>query len=68
VLVLSRREGEVVMIGTDVTIVILGIGGRQVRVGIDAPQSINIYREEICPSRRRNGKLTETAIVATAAS
>lgn len=46
-LILSRREGEAVMIGNDVTIVILGIKGRQVRVGISAPKSINIYREEI---------------------
>jgi carbon storage regulator CsrA len=35
------------MIGNDVTIVILGIKGRQVRVGISAPKNINIYREEI---------------------
>jgi carbon storage regulator len=47
VLILSRREGEAVMIGDDVTIVILGIKGRQVRVGISAPKTINIYREEI---------------------
>ena len=37
------------MIGEDVTIVILGFKGRQVRVGISAPKSINIYREEIFP-------------------
>jgi carbon storage regulator len=47
VLILSRREGEAVMIGDDVTIVVLGIKGRQVRVGISAPKNINIYREEI---------------------
>ena len=46
-LILSRREGEAVMIGDDVTIVVLGIKGRQVRVGISAPKNINIYREEI---------------------
>ena len=46
-LILSRREGESVMIGNDVTIVILGIKGHQVRVGISAPRSVNIYREEI---------------------
>jgi len=49
VLILSRREGESVMIGNDVTIVILGIKGRQVRVGISAPNNIDIYREEILP-------------------
>ena len=46
-LILSRREGEALMIGDDVTIVILGIKGHQVRVGISAPRSLNIYREEI---------------------
>jgi carbon storage regulator len=50
VLILSRRVGEAVMIGRDVTIVILGVKGRQVRVGIAAPGSIDIYREEIFPS------------------
>ncbi len=48
-LILSRREGEALMIGDDVTIVILGIKGRQVRVGIAAPRSINILRQEILP-------------------
>jgi len=49
-LVLSRREGESVMIGTDVTIFILGVKGRQVRVGIAAPRSTSIYRSEILPN------------------
>jgi len=63
-LVLSRREGEAVMIGTDVTIVILGVKGRQVRVGITAPRSIDIYREEIFPSSQRNEKLTQNEVAA----
>jgi carbon storage regulator len=54
VLILSRRAGEALMIGDDVTIVILGIKGSQVRVGIEAPKCINVYREEIWPSPRRN--------------
>jgi carbon storage regulator CsrA len=56
------------MIGDDVTVVILGIKGSQVRVGIEAPKCINIYREEICPSLRWNEKLTEYTVVATASS
>ncbi len=64
-LILSRRVGEAVTIGTDVTIVILGIKGGQVRVGIEAPKCINICREEICPSPR-NEKLTEYTVLATA--
>jgi carbon storage regulator len=68
VLILSGRAGEALMIGDDVTIVILGIKGSQVRVGIEAPKCINVYREEICPSPRRNEKLTEYTVVATAPS
>jgi carbon storage regulator len=56
VLVLSRRVGESVMIGADVTIVILNVKGRQVRVGIKAPNSIDIYREEILSEARGNTK------------
>jgi carbon storage regulator len=64
-LVLSRREGEAVMIGTDVTIVILGVKGRQVRVGITAPKRIEIYREEIFPKPRQNETLTQGTVVAS---
>lgn len=66
-LVLSRRPGEAVMIGEDVTIVILGIKGRHVRVGIQAPRCINVYREEICPSPPRDQEITTSTVVATAA-
>jgi carbon storage regulator len=64
-LVLSRREGEAVMIGTDVTIVILGVKGRQVRVGIKAPKRIDIYREEIFPNPRQNETLTQSTVAAS---
>lgn len=46
-LILTRRIGEMVMIGDDVTITILGTKGNQVRVGINAPKSIAVHREEI---------------------
>ncbi len=64
-LVLSRRKGEAVMIGTDVTVVILGINGRQVSVGIEAPKSTGIYRAEIPPDARRNKNHVEKTVVAT---
>jgi carbon storage regulator len=67
-LVLSRNRGEAVIIGTDVTIVILGVKGRQVRVGITAPKSTDIYRAEIFPNPQPNEKLTQNAVVATAAA
>ena len=46
-LVLTRRTGEVTYVGDDVKIPVLGICGNQVRIGIDAPKSIPVHREEI---------------------
>ncbi len=47
-LVLSRKSGERILIGDDVTITIVRIGPNTVRLGIDAPRSMNIVREELC--------------------
>lgn len=46
-LILTRRVGETVMIGNEVTMTILGVKGNQVRVGINAPKSVAVHREEI---------------------
>jgi carbon storage regulator len=46
-LILTRRVGETVMIGNDVTVTILGVKGNQVRVGINAPKNVVVHREEI---------------------
>jgi carbon storage regulator len=46
-LILTRRVGETVRVGDDVTITILGVKGNQVRVGISAPKSVAVHREEI---------------------
>lgn len=47
-LVLSRKAGERILIGDDVAITIVRIGPNSVRVGIEAPKSMNIVREELC--------------------
>jgi carbon storage regulator len=47
VLVLSRRIGEKIMIGDNVTVSVLGVKGSQVRIGIEAPRDVKVNREEI---------------------
>jgi len=46
-LILTRRVGETLIIGDDVTITVLGIKGHQVRLGINAPKEVSVHREEI---------------------
>ena len=46
-LILTRRAGETVMIGSDVTITVLRVKGNQVRIGINAPKDVAVHREEI---------------------
>ena len=46
-LILTRRTGEKLIIGEDVTVTMLGVKGRQVRIGIDAPRDVEVHREEI---------------------
>ncbi len=46
-LILTRRTGETVMIGNEVTLTVLGVKGNQVRIGINAPKSVPVHREEI---------------------
>ena len=46
-LILTRRVGETLMIGDDVTVTVLGVKGSQVRLGVDAPREVGVHRQEI---------------------
>jgi carbon storage regulator len=46
-LILTRRVGETIMIGDEVTVTVLGVKGSQVRIGINAPRDVSVHREEI---------------------
>lgn len=46
-LILTRRVGETLMVGDEVTVTVLGVKGNQVRIGVNAPKHIAVHREEI---------------------
>lgn len=46
-LILTRRVGETLMIGDEVTVTVLGVKGNQVRIGVNAPRNVSVHREEI---------------------
>ena len=46
-LILTRRVGETLMVGDDITVTVLGVKGNQVRIGVNAPRNVAVHREEI---------------------
>ena len=55
-LILTRRVGETLMIGDQVSVTVLGVKGNQVRIGVNAPRNVSVHREEIYERiRRENG-------------
>ena len=59
-LILTRRIGEVLVIGDEVKLTVLGVRGNQVRIGVDAPRSVAVHRKEIYDQVQENlGNKTE---------
>lgn len=56
-LILTRRVGETLMIGDQVSVTVLGVKGNQVRIGVNAPKDVSVHREEIYQRilREKNG-------------
>ena len=59
-LILSRRPGESVKIGDEVTVTVLGVNGLQVRLGFAAPQDVAVHREEIYLRLKTDKAVTRT--------
>ena len=59
-LILTRRIGESVSIGADIKVVVLGVKGRQCRIGIEAPGDVTVMREEIA-GRNKHDDVKDTA-------
>lgn len=63
-LILTRRPGETVMIGSEVTLTVLGVKGNQVRIGINAPKNVPVHREEIYDRIKREMQGGEVGMLA----
>lgn len=55
-LILTRRQGESVKIGDNITVTVLGVNGSQVRIGIAAPKDVAVHREEVAERIKRDAE------------
>lgn len=55
-LILSRKINEKIKIGTDITVTLIGVSGDQVKIGVEAPKSIKVFRQEVFDDIQRQNK------------
>ena len=55
-LILTRRLGETIMVGHDITVTVLGVQGNQVRLGVNAPLTVAVHREEVFERIKREAR------------
>ncbi|ADB48455.1 carbon storage regulator CsrA [Conexibacter woesei] len=60
-LIITRRPGEKIVLGDDITVTVMEVSGQTVRLGIDAPKELPIYREEIWAAVKRENQAAATA-------
>jgi carbon storage regulator len=60
-LILTRRVGETLMVGDDVTVTVLGVKGNQVRIGVNAPKNVAVHREEIYDRIRKENEAGDSS-------
>lgn len=65
-LVLSRKKGESIMLGEHIEVVILGVEGDTVKVGIQAPKSVDVYRKEVFEAIRLENREASSAKLSAA--
>jgi len=60
-LIITRRPGEKIVLGDDIVVTVIEISGQTARIGIDAPQAVPVYREEIWEAVREENEAAARA-------